>query len=81
MDRSRRRATNDKVITVIDPHLVNLIRENIRYTKMTPQEILGKFVSGCMVVKEVRYIDDNANSPLPLYEPLKASRPLVGFSD
>jgi hypothetical protein len=22
--------------TVIDPHLVNLIRENPRYTKMTP---------------------------------------------
>jgi hypothetical protein len=23
--------------TVIDPHLVNLIRENPRYTKMTPE--------------------------------------------
>jgi hypothetical protein len=32
--------------TVIDPHLVNHIRENPRYTKMTPEEILGKFVSG-----------------------------------
>jgi hypothetical protein len=31
--------------TVIDPHLVNLIRENPRYTKMTPEEILRKFVS------------------------------------
>jgi hypothetical protein len=38
--------------TVIDPHLVNLIRENPRYTKMTPEEILGKFVSGHMMVKE-----------------------------
>jgi hypothetical protein len=38
--------------TVIDPHLVNLIRENPRYTKMTPEEILGKFVSRCMMVKE-----------------------------
>jgi hypothetical protein len=38
--------------TVIDPHLVNLIRENPRYTKMTPEEILGKFVSGRMMVKE-----------------------------
>jgi hypothetical protein len=37
--------------TVIDPHLVNLIRENPRYTKMTPEEILGKFVSGRMMVK------------------------------
>jgi hypothetical protein len=32
--------------TIIDPHLVNLIRENPRYTKMTPEEILGKFVRG-----------------------------------
>jgi hypothetical protein len=37
---------------VIDPHLVNLIRENPRYTKMTPEEILGKFVSGRMMVKQ-----------------------------
>jgi hypothetical protein len=32
--------------TVIDLHLVNLIRENPRYTKMKPEEILGKFVRG-----------------------------------
>ena len=32
--------------TVLDPHLVNSIRENPRYTKMTPEEILEKFVSG-----------------------------------
>jgi hypothetical protein len=38
--------------TVIDPHLVNLIRDNPRYTKMTPEEILRKFVSGRMMVKE-----------------------------
>jgi fructose-1,6-bisphosphatase len=55
--------------TVIDPHLVNLIRENPRYTKMTPEEIIGKFVSWCMMVKEARYVDDAANRPLPLYEP------------
>jgi hypothetical protein len=55
--------------TVIDPHLVNLIRENPRYTKMTPKEILGKFVSGRMIVKEARYVDDAANGQLPLYEP------------
>jgi hypothetical protein len=36
-------------LTVIDPHLMNLIRENPRYTKMTLEEILGKFVSGCMM--------------------------------
>jgi hypothetical protein len=52
--------------TVIDPHLVNLIRENPRYTKMTPEEILGKFVSGRMMVKEARYVDDALNDPLPI---------------
>jgi hypothetical protein len=55
--------------TVIDPHLVNLIRENPRYTKMTPEEILEKFVSGRMMVKEARYVDDALNGPLPVYEP------------
>jgi hypothetical protein len=55
--------------TVIDPHLVNLIRENPRYTKMTPEEILGKYVSGRMMVKEARYVDDALNGPLPVYEP------------
>jgi hypothetical protein len=54
---------------VIDPHFVNLIRENSRYTKMTLEEILGKFVSGRMMVKEARYVDDSANGPLHLYEP------------
>jgi hypothetical protein len=55
--------------TIIDPQLVNLIRENPRYTKMTPEEILGKFVSGSMMVKEARYVDDALNGPLPAYEP------------
>jgi hypothetical protein len=55
--------------TVIDPHLVNLIHENPRYTKMTPEEILGNFVSGRMMVKEARYVDDALNDPLPIYEP------------
>jgi hypothetical protein len=55
--------------TVIDPHLVNLICENPRCTKMMPEEILGKFVSGRMMVKEARYVDDALNSPLPVYEP------------
>jgi hypothetical protein len=54
--------------TVIDLHLVNLIRENPRYTKMSPEEILGKFVSGHMMVKEARYVDDIADGPLPLYD-------------
>jgi hypothetical protein len=55
--------------TVIDPHLVNLIRENLRYTQMTPEEILRKFVSGRMMVKEARYVDDALNDKLPVYEP------------
>jgi hypothetical protein len=35
---------------------------------MTPEEILEKFVSGRMMVKEARYVDDVANELLPLYE-------------
>jgi hypothetical protein len=35
---------------------------------MTPEEILGKFVSGHMMVKEARYVDDALNDPLPIYE-------------
>jgi hypothetical protein len=44
--------------TILDPHLVNNIRENPRYTKMSPKEILGKFVSRQMMIKEARYVDD-----------------------
>jgi hypothetical protein len=55
--------------TVIYPHLINLIHENPMYTKMSPEEILEKFVSGRMMVKEAKYGDDIANGPLPLYEP------------
>jgi hypothetical protein len=55
--------------TVLDPHLVNSIRENPRYTKMTPEEILGKFVSGRMMIKEPRYVDEALNGPMPIYEP------------
>jgi hypothetical protein len=54
--------------TVIDLHLVNLIRENPKYTKMSPEEILRKFVSGRMMVKETRYVDEITNEPVPLYE-------------
>jgi hypothetical protein len=36
---------------------------------MTLEEILGKFVSGRMMVKEARYVDDALNSPLPVYKP------------
>jgi hypothetical protein len=32
---------------------------------MSPEEILGKFVSRHMMVKEERYVDDIANEPLP----------------
>jgi hypothetical protein len=50
--------------TVLDPHLVNSIRENPRYTKMTPKEILGKVVSGRMMIKEARYVDEALNGPI-----------------
>jgi hypothetical protein len=55
--------------TVLDPHLVNSIRENPRYTKMTPEEILRKFVSERMMIKEARYVDEALNGPMPIYEP------------
>jgi hypothetical protein len=54
--------------TVIDHHLVNLIRENPRYTKMMHEKILRKFISRRMMVKEARYVDDITNGLLPLYE-------------
>jgi hypothetical protein len=62
--------------TVLDPHLVNNIRENPRYTKMMPEEILGKFVSGRMMIKEARYVDDALNGPIqePQTIALKATR-------
>jgi hypothetical protein len=56
--------------TVLDPHLVNNIRENPRYTKMTPEEILGKFVSGRMMIKEARYVDDALNGQSTSLKPL-----------
>jgi hypothetical protein len=62
--------------TVLDPHFVNNIRENPRYTKMSSEEVLGKFVSGRMMIKEARYVDDALNGPI--HEPqtitLKATR-------
>jgi hypothetical protein len=71
--------------TIIDAHLVNLIRENPKYTKISPEEILGKFVSGRMMVKEARYVDDIANRPLPHYEPqpiaLKATTNMEALPD
>src|SRR6187455_1151520 len=62
--------------TVLDPHLVNNIRENPRYTKMSPEEVLGKFVSRRMMIKEARYVDDALNGPIHEPQPiaLKASR-------
>jgi hypothetical protein len=49
--------------TVIDPILSTLFVKEARYV-----EILGKFVSGRMMVKEARYVDDALNGPLPVYE-------------
>ena len=43
---------------------------------MTPEEVLGKFVSGRMMIKEARYVDDALNGPLHEPQPiaLKATR-------
>jgi hypothetical protein len=66
--------------TVIDPHLVNLIHKNPRYTKMTPEEILGKFMSGCMMVKEARYVDDAlmVHYPSTSHNPLLSKQQIAG---
>jgi hypothetical protein len=40
---------------------------------MMPEEIIGKFISGRMMVKEARYVDDIANGPLPRPIALKAT--------
>jgi hypothetical protein len=69
MDGPRRRPTLLRSFTVLDPHLVNSIRENPRYIKMTPEEILRKFVSGRMMIKEARYVDEALNGPMPIHEP------------
>ena len=67
--------------TIIDHNLVNLIRENHRYTKMSFEEILRNFVSGHMMPKEARYVNDIANEPLPIYKSqpvaLKATTSMV----
>jgi hypothetical protein len=36
---------------------------------MSPEEILRKFVSRCMMAKEARYVNDIANGHLPHCEP------------
>jgi hypothetical protein len=47
--------------TVLDPTLVSLIHENPRHTKMVSEEVLGKFISHQMMVKDAKYVDDLAN--------------------
>jgi hypothetical protein len=51
--------------TVLDATLVSLICENPKYLKMVPEEVLGKFVSHQMMVKNEKYIDDVANRSTP----------------
>jgi hypothetical protein len=36
---------------------------------MTPEEILGKFVSGRMTIKEARYVDESLNGLMLIHEP------------
>jgi hypothetical protein len=61
--------------TIIDPNLINHIRENPRYTKMSPKENLVIFVSRRMIEKETRYVDGIVNGPLPQhYEPQPIAR-------
>jgi hypothetical protein len=50
------------------PNLVSLVRDNPRYTNMSLEKVLGKFVSHQMMVKKAKYIDDIANGSLPSTE-------------
>jgi hypothetical protein len=64
--------------TTISPNLVNLIRENPRYTNMLPKEFLSKFVNGRMMAKEAKYVDDIANRSLPHYKPQPVALKAMG---
>jgi hypothetical protein len=55
--------------SVFYANLVSLVHENPRYTKMSPEEVLGKFVNHQMMVKDVKYINGIANGSLPINEP------------
>jgi hypothetical protein len=55
--------------TTFDANLVSLVCENTRYTKMSPKEVMGKFVSHKMMVKDVKYIDNVTNGRLLANEP------------
>jgi hypothetical protein len=54
--------------TVFEANLVSLVCEHNRYTKMSLKEVLGKFVSHQMMVKNEKYIDDVANGSHPFNE-------------
>jgi hypothetical protein len=51
--------------TILDANLVFLIHENPRYTKMSPEEVLGKFVSHQMMVIDAKNNDDVIMEALP----------------
>jgi hypothetical protein len=51
--------------TILDPTLVSLIRENPRYTKMMPEEVVHKFISHQMMIKDTKYMDVVANGSTP----------------
>jgi hypothetical protein len=50
--------------TVFYANLVLLEHKNPRYTKMSLQELLGKFVTHQMMVKYAKYIDNVVNGSL-----------------
>jgi hypothetical protein len=50
--------------TVFYANLVSLVRKNPRYTKMSLEEVLGKFVSHQMMAKNAKYIDTIGNGSL-----------------
>jgi hypothetical protein len=62
-------------------NLISLVRENPRYTKMSPKEVLDKYVSHQMMVKDAKYINDVANGSLPYAEPQVVSFKAINDKD
>ena len=48
---------------------VSLVHENSRYKKMSIEEVLGKFLSREIMVRDSKYIEDLVQENIPFNEP------------
>jgi hypothetical protein len=69
---------NPKVTFFCNPTPVQLIRENPRYVEMSPNEVISKFVSFELMVKDSKYIGNKDHGATSTLEPqpiaLKATK-------